>query len=145
MSLLNDDSVPAPPFQPVPGENSVLVDQRLLIVEDEFLIALDMQRALEAAGAGEVVMARSLDEVNVLGDAIAGFDLIILPPPDAGLHQAVSRRIASAGLAIVVCSGFHRSIAEGPLAGAEFLDKPFADDELIAACERALARRARAS
>ena len=123
----------------------VLTDKRLIIVEDEFLIALDMQRALEAAGAGETVLARNFEEAAALDDSVTRFDLAILPPPEGKLHQAVCDRIASAGLAIVVCSGFHRSFADGALAGAEFLDKPFGDDELVAACERALARRKRAS
>lgn len=123
----------------------MLAGQRLLIVEDEFLIALDMQHALEAAGARDAVLARNFEEAAALGDDIDGYDLVILPPPGAELHRAVSERILSAGLAVVVCSGFRGSIAGGPLADAEFLDKPFADDDLVAACERALARRGRAN
>jgi hypothetical protein len=119
----------------------VLADKRLIIIEDEFLIALDMQQVLGAAGAAESVLARNFEEAATLGEAIAGFDLAIVPPPQAESHHAVVDRILSAGLAILVCSGFRGSIAGTALADAEFLDKPFADDDLVAACERALARR----
>src|SRR3569833_41814 len=81
----------------------VLAGQRLLIVEDEFLIALDMQRILEAAGAKEAVLARNLEEAASLGDAIADFDLVILPPPAPDADQPLLQRIAAAGSAIVLC------------------------------------------
>ena len=124
----------------------MLAGQRLLIVEDEFLIALDMQRVLEAAGAIDAVLARNLDEVAALGEAVSGFDLVILPPPlpSEDRYRPLFERIAAAGSAVVVCSGF-RGARGGTFADAEFLDKPFADEELIAACERALARRSRVS
>lgn len=145
MSLLNDDLVPEPPFRAVSGGYPVLAGQRLLIVEDEFLIALDMQRTLEAEGVKESVLARNFEEVAALHDAAARFDLVILPPPQTEPQQALTGRLLSGGLAVVVCSGFHGSVAGTPLADAVFLDKPFADGELIAACHEALARRGRAS
>lgn len=123
----------------------MLVGQRLLIVEDEFLIALDMQRTLEAAGAKETILARNFEEGAVLGDALSNFDLVIMPPPSEGDHHRLLDRIVSAGLAIVVCSGFRGARSGHPFGDAEFVDKPFADDELVAACERALARRNRVS
>jgi DNA-binding response OmpR family regulator len=123
----------------------VLTGQRLLIVEDEFLIAIEMQRVLAAAGASETVLIRTLDEAATLGEALAGFDLVILPPPRTDQPQPVLARIAAAGAGIVVCSAFSGPRAGHPLADAEFLDKPFADEELVAACERAMTRRGRVS
>lgn len=121
----------------------MLTGQRMLIVEDEFLIALDMQRTLDAAGAKETVVARTFDEAAALGETLADFNLVILPPPSARDDHRLLDTITSAGLAIVVCSGFRGARSGHPFGDAEFLDKPFADDELIAACERALARRGR--
>lgn len=123
----------------------MLAGKRLIIIEDEFLIALDMQRTLDAAGAADTVLARNFEEVATLGDGIGRFDLVILPPPAGEAQTTVAGRILAAGLAVVLCSGFHASGAGGVLADAEFLDKPFGDDELVAACERALARRGRVS
>jgi len=135
-------------IQPLPGlfgrsrGTPVLADKRLIIIEDEFLIALDMQRTLEAAGVAESLLARNFEEAAALGAGIASFDLVILPPPAPGdpHYEAVVRTIRSHGLAMLVCSAFHGA-ATAILGDAEFLDKPFADQELIAACERALARR----
>jgi DNA-binding NtrC family response regulator len=119
----------------------VLAGNRVLIIEDEFLIALDMQRALEAAGAAESVLARNFAEAAALGDSIAGFDVVILhpPPPGDDRHPAVIDRIRSGGLALVVCSAFRGAVTGTSLADAVFLGKPFSDEELIAACVRALA------
>jgi DNA-binding NtrC family response regulator len=123
----------------------VLTGQRLLIVEDEFLIALDMQRTLEAAGAKETVLARTFDEAAALGETLSQFDLVILPPPSEGDRHRLLDKVTSAGLAVVVCSGFRGARSGHPFGDAEFLDKPFADEDLLAACERALTRRNRVS
>jgi DNA-binding NtrC family response regulator len=120
----------------------VLTGKRLLIIEDEFLIALDMQRVLEGAGAGESVLARNFEEAAALGDGIANFDLVIMHPPPANDlgHPVVLERIASAGSAVVVCSAFRGLVNGTVLENHIFLDKPFADEELLAACVEALAQ-----
>lgn len=130
-----------PHFGVLLGDRDLLSGARPLIIEEEFLIAMDVQRVLDGAGAGPAVLARSYAEVAALGDNLVRFDLaVVIPPrPDTG-DEAVAARLADAGIALVICSAGHLRLAGGPLAGAEFVDKPFADDELIAACVRALAR-----
>lgn len=120
----------------------MLAGKRVLIIEEEFLIALDMQRVVESAGAGESVLARSFAEAAALGDGIEGFDLVIMHPPspeDDG-HPAVLDRIDSAGAAVVVCSAFQGLVSGTRLEHRVFLGKPFADEDLVAACARALAQ-----
>lgn len=120
----------------------MLSGERLLIIEEEFLIALDIQRALEDANAAKAVFARNYREVAAMGDQLGDFDLAIVNPPDAIVDELdVAQRIVDAGVAVVVCSAFHRDLSGTPLAGMEFVDKPFADEVLLAACRRALARR----
>ena len=120
----------------------MLSGERLLIVEEEFLIALDIQRALEGANAEKTVFARNFTEVAAMGDQIGEFALAIVNPPhpDAA-DAAVAQRLVAAGVAVVVCSAFHHKLADTPFAGAEFVGKPFADGDLLDACRRALARR----
>ena len=120
----------------------MLSGERFLIIEEEFLIALDIQRALEDANAAKVVFARNYSEVAAMGDQLCDFDLVIANPPDAvAVELDVARRIVEAGVAVVACSAFRRDLSGTPFAGVEFVDKPFADEVLVAACRRALARR----
>jgi DNA-binding response OmpR family regulator len=122
----------------------LLSGARPLIVEDEFLIAMDMQRVLEGAAAGQAVLTRNYDEAAALGERLSGFDLaIVTPPRPDGDDEAVAGRLIAAGVAVVVCSAARAHLAGTVLADAEFVDKPFADEELVAACLRALERRRR--
>ena len=120
----------------------MLSGERLLIVEDDFLIALDIQQVLEGANAKGAVFARNYDEVAAMGDRLGEFDLAIVNPPrEATADLAVAQRIVAAGVAVVVCSAYRRDLSGTAVAGAEFVDKPFADQDLLEACRRALARR----
>lgn len=122
----------------------MLSSQRLLIIEDVFLIALDIQRVVEGANAQQTVFARNFAEAEALADRFAEFDLAIVNPPEPGSPQIdTAARLAAAGPAIVVCTAADLDLGETPLAGAEVITKPFADGDLLAACQRALARRAR--
>lgn len=122
----------------------MLSSQRLLIIEDVFLIALDIQRVVEGANAQQTVFARNFAEAEALADRFAEFDLAIVNPPEPGSPQIdTAARLAAAGPAIVVCTASDLDLGETPLAGAEVITKPFADGDLLAACQRALARRAR--
>jgi DNA-binding NtrC family response regulator len=120
----------------------MLSGTRLLIVEEEFLIALDIQRVLEGANALQIVFARDFREVEKLLDRLAEFDLAIItaPRPETG-DMAIAEKLLHAGLAIVVCSAARGAVANTALAAAEIVDKPFSDEALLEASRRALARR----
>jgi hypothetical protein len=119
----------------------MLSGERLLIVEEEFLIALDIQRVLEGANAQKAVFARNFGEVASMGDRLGEFDLAIVNPPKEDSDLAVAQRIVASGVAVVVCSAFGKNLDETPLATAEFVGKPFSDDALLEACRRAMGRR----
>jgi len=116
----------------------MLSQTRLLIVEEEFLIALDIQRVLEGANALQTVFARDFHEVGKLTDRLVEFDLAIITAPRDDADFAIAEQLALAGPAIVVCSAARDHLAGTPLADAEIVDKPFADDVLLTACRRAL-------
>jgi CheY-like chemotaxis protein len=118
----------------------MLASQRLLIVEDMFLIALDIQRILENAEAAQAVFARNFEEAAALADRFAEFDLAIVNPPGPGDHAIVAR-LAAAGPAIVICTGAPAHLVGTPLFGFPVVTKPFSDDDLLAACRRALDAR----
>ena len=120
----------------------MLSGERLLIVEEEFLIALEIQRVLEGTNAQQPVFARNFDEVATLTDRLAEFDLAIVTPPRLGTaDHAVFEKLVTAGLAVVICSAVPERLAKTGLTTGEFVSKPFSDTELLAACRRALARR----
>ena len=122
----------------------MLSRQRVLIIEDVSLIALDIQRVVDDAHAQQAVFARNFTEAEALADRFGEFDLAIVNPPDPGSQQIETvAKLAAAGVAIVVCTAADFDLSETPLAGAEMITKPFADGDLLAACQRALERRKR--
>ena len=122
----------------------MLSGERLLIIEEVFLIALDIQRVLEGAHALQAVFARNFGEAAQLGERFGQFDLAIVNPPRPGTAEmAVAERLAAAGTTIVVCTAARPDLSGTALAEAECIGKPFADDELLAACRRAMAKRQR--
>ena len=59
----------------------MLSDKRILVVEREFLVALDMQRVLEGANPAKLVFARSVDEAAHLASSFSGYDRTNCLPP----------------------------------------------------------------
>jgi CheY-like chemotaxis protein len=117
----------------------MLSSRRLLIIEEVFLIALDIQRIVEDANATQTVFARSYSEAAALADQFGDFDLAIVNPPELHAHAIeTAARLVAAGPAIVVCTAAELDLTGTPLVGAETVIKPFADGDLLAACERAL-------
>ena len=118
----------------------MLSQHKLLIIEDMVLIALDIQRVLEDAHAAEAIFARDYREAEALVERFDEFDLAIINPPTPTEFE-VAARLVKSGAAIVVCSATGTDLTKTPLADAEVVAKPFADKDLLAACERALSRR----
>jgi DNA-binding response OmpR family regulator len=118
----------------------MLAGKRFLVVEDEFLIALDIQRILESARASATLFARSLDEAEALGEKLAGADLAIIEiGPDSDPAIRLATRLLARGIAVVFSTS-DGADQEG-FAGLPPLPvvvKPFAEADLLGACEKAL-------
>ena len=113
-----------------------------MIIEREFLIALEIQRILEEANASQTVFARDFGEAETLAPRFGEFDLAIINPPlRDGQESHLAGRLVAAGAAIVVCTAAPIALTGTPLDGVEVLRKPFADGDLLAACQRALAKK----
>lgn len=118
---------------------------RVLVVDDSPLVARSTARLLELEGwRAEVVQEGAAAVQRVAGDP-GGFDVVlldlVLPDlPGASVFQEL-RRLRE-DLPVVVTSGYgHQAeVAALVAAGAVYLAKPFALEELLAALVRARAR-----
>jgi len=116
--------------------------KRLLVLEEEVLIAMDMQSVLDGAAAAQIVLARDYKELAELAARYGEFDLAIVNPPREGTSdEAVAATLAAAGPAIVVNSAALPNLAGTPFEGAQIIIKPFGDEDLLEACRMALARK----
>ena len=122
----------------------MLTGKRLLIVEPEALIALDMQRIVEEAGAN--VAANVAGPHLLLSADSAGLEPIdlVLYAPTRGHHAAAIDALwttTSPQAALVLCTADPILAAAAP-EGTIILAKPFRDADVVAACVAALARSA---
>lgn len=112
-----------------------------LIVEEEFLIALDIQRMLESMGAGQTLFARNADEARQLDAHWNDLALAIVElRMDDHMSQQLCADLVAAGLALVVTTGdigLHRQVSED----APLLMKPIPEEALASAVQQALAAR----
>ena len=121
--------------------------KRFLIVEDEFLILLDIQGTLEAAGAKSIVTAsRVEDALNAIIDSEktgSTFDAAILDLKLAQESSApIAERLASAGVPFIFLTGAPTDISLAKQFGsAPVVGKPFDSVTLLAALETAMASR----
>lgn len=106
--------------------------KRVLIIDDEVLIAFDIEWVLSQAGY-DVAAIRT-----TVGDALKSiasieFDIAIL---DANLNgesaEPVAAELAKRGIPFLGLSGYSSTQRPSSFAGAPFLAKPFLADELVA-------------
>ena len=116
-----------------------LAGKRCLVVDDEFLIALDLQEMLEQAGAAEVVCA------GHVGDALeavrAGrFDLAVLDlhlGRSGGTSLPVAEVLSAAGTPFVFLTGMRAdAVQTHGYPAAPVVEKPYEAANLMAAIQR---------
>ncbi len=109
----------------------------VLIVEEEYLIAADIEQAIREAGAADVAIYRNVEDIPERPAATGRFQLAVV---EARLgHPSVVAyvdELQRAGTAVVVTSA-DIAIA-GAFPGATHLDKPFDSASVLRACRAAL-------
>lgn len=117
----------------------MLQGKHILVVEREFLVAMDLQRMLENIGAGPIIFARGLDEVASIRGRWKSLDLAIVETaPDIEALPLIDR-LRAVGVAVVATtagSSDRGAPKEGPV-----ISKPVGEGALLAACAEALAAR----
>ena len=114
---------------------------RILIVEDEPLIAFEVEQTLTEAGFAVVGVAARLEEALAMVEDGA-LDAAVL---DANLHRVSAEPVAIAltarGLPFVVTTGYTREqLPEGFEAGT-LIEKPCLPDQIVEALNAALQAR----
>jgi len=118
-----------------------LAGRRILVVEDEFLVAEYIVEILRSAGAEVLGPLHALDEALAYFDAyVAGLDAVVL---DVNLHGHPSYPIADIltrhGIGFVFTTGYDGSALDAAYRGHPRCEKPFREETLLAALAPALA------
>ena len=125
---------PEPVRGPVSGVGSVLLGRRVLLVEDELLLAMDVQMALEDAGASVAGPVDTLERGLALLDRDEPFDVAIL---DIDLHGEDVFPLAERLLVRRIPFLFHtghgdREVLRSHFQGAPVCTKPVLTEALVA-------------
>lgn len=106
---------------------------RILIVEDEPLIALDMQDELADAGFDVIDVAARLDQALTLIENRV-YDAVILDTNLAGVNSSpAALALTARGLPYIVVTGYVSDQLLAPFGKVPLVTKPFDPPKLIAA------------
>lgn len=121
-----------------------LAGMRVLVMEDEILIAMDVEQLCREYGAAEVLLVHALEEAGPEGPARGGFDAAILDVALAGRSTlGFAERLAGEGVPFVFATG--HANADGlfdAFPDVAVIGKPYGGRALIEALARAIARSA---
>ena len=117
------------------ADPSMLNGQTVLVVEAEFLIALDIQRMLEGLGVDQMLFARTADEAHELAGHWPSLGLAIVEiRSDAPRSVTLVHSLRLAGVAVILSTA-DGAIRQGhpDFPGVPVIVKPMADDDLATA------------
>ena len=107
---------------------------RVLAVEDETLIALDLQDMLMGSGAGDVIVARDFNDVErvIADDSEIDVAIINLNPAIAETDVNTARVVQRSGIPFLFATG-NGPPAAGEFSDAIFVTKPYTREIIVAA------------
>jgi CheY-like chemotaxis protein len=123
-------------------DTPILAGKRCLVLEDEFLIALDIQQLLETAGATSIVSVGTVAEaLDALNDG-SRFDMVILDVKvggEGGSSMTVAAMLSEQGTPFVFLTGLRaEEVKVGAFAAVPVVEKPYQATTLIEALRGAL-------
>ncbi len=122
-----------------------IAGKRCLVLDDEFLIALDIQQILEAAGAASVICVADADAAFAALNAGPPFDLAVLDLKLSGATRTsvtVAAALAERGTPFVFLTGMRaRTSTLQQFPHAPVVEKPYQAPLLLDAVLRALGVR----
>lgn len=124
---------------------TLLHGKHCLVLDDEFLIALDVQSLLEAAGAQVTCVASGGEALALIGGGAQRFDLAVLDVKlgsDVRTSLSVAAALAAAGTPFVFLTGMRGDGAHTTrFPHAPLVEKPYDGILLMDAVRQALATR----
>jgi two-component system, response regulator PdtaR len=122
--------------------DSLLVGRRCLVLDDEFLIALDIQQTLELAGAAHVTCVATASEALALLRAKPDFDVAVLDVKLSGADRnslGVAALLSAKGTPFVFLTGMRvDDVYAKQFPQAPVVEKPYDAATLLDAVRRAL-------
>lgn len=126
----------------MPMSDSLLSGKRYLVLDDEFLIALDIQQILELAGAKHVASVATASEAIELVRREPKFDLAVLDLKLSGPDDnsvGVASLLAKKGTPFVFLTGMRvDNVHARQFPQAPVIEKPYDAQVLLDAVRRAL-------
>ena len=126
----------------MPMSDSLLAGKRCLVLDDEFLIALDIRQILELAGAKHVASVASASEAIELLRREPKFDLAVLDVKLGGAEGhslGVAAMLAKAGTPFVFLTGMRvDNVHAKKFPQAPVVEKPYDALTLLDGAQRAL-------
>ncbi len=120
----------------------VLTGKRCLVLDDEYLIALDIQQILEAAGAAGVTSVSTAAEALEVLSKDSKFDLAVLDiklGDAAGNSMTVATLLSEQGTPFVFLTGMRADdIRAGQFADVPVVEKPYQAPALIEVVRKVL-------
>ena len=114
---------------------------RILVLEDEFLIAMDVEQLCRDHGAGDVVIARDLAEIDeqTVADKFDGVIVDLMLGETSTLDFA--EQLRQSGMPFVFASGYSdEDEIRASFPGVRLVTKPYSGDDLIGALAVACGR-----
>lgn len=126
----------------MPKSDGLLSGKRCFVLDDEFLIALDIQQILERAGAAHVTSVASATEaIEVLGRE-PKFDLAVLDVKLGGVERNsldVAALLHTQGVPFVFLTGMRAdNVHAKKFPNAPVIEKPYDATALLRAVQHAL-------
>jgi CheY-like chemotaxis protein len=114
---------------------------RVLIVEDESMVAMLMEDMLQDFGCSVVGMVARFDDALKQATSGPAFDVALL---DVNLHGkptfAIAEALAARGIRFIFATGYGEAVLPPSLQGGPILQKPFEQEALERALRRAIAQ-----
>jgi CheY-like chemotaxis protein len=126
----------------LPKSDSLLIGKRCFVLDDEFLIALDIQQILEGAGAAHVTSVASAAEAIAVFGGELKFDIAVLDVKLGSVeHNSldVAALLQTQGVPFVFLTGMRvDDVHAKRFPNAPVIEKPYDPMALLRAIQRAL-------